>query len=350
MSQPKTPEKAIRAASEAFAKMQELDIPPLPVNYAVWYTHATGENPTLSKAISKMKFGDPKTAAMLTLQLYEKHLSPEAEGQLVRDTGAKMEFELTEVLSAITTAMGNAEDFETALQSNLSDLAADQGLDAITSVVKSLASEAEKIQVSNSDLQKRLEESTTEIMSLRQNLADVRKEALTDALTEIANRKMLDITLAQAISKAEDDGSSLVIVMTDIDFFKKINDTYGHQTGDQVLRLVAKILDSSVREEELAARYGGEEFSLVLPGSTLEQAKEVCERVRNTVSSRQIRNRSTGESMGNITLSLGVAKYRPGDTADEMVERADACLYYAKRHGRNQTVLETQVEGEALAS
>ncbi len=341
---------AQNCAERVIAALATLELPATPNNFTVWYAHLSGRYPDLSETIELLQEKQDGVSIQMARRLYADFFTDAREEQVVRQTGVKISEELADVLLTLADAAGDAENFESALQENLKGLAQDPGLESITEAMKSLAREAQKMQSSNAELQKRLEISSNEIVSLQQNLDEVRKEALTDGLTGIANRKMFDISIERAIEDAKRTGEPLTLALTDIDFFKKFNDTYGHQTGDQVLKLVAKILANSVREGETAARYGGEEFALIMPNVSSEEAARICERVRSTVSSKQIRNRTTGESMGNITLSLGVALYRPGDMVSDMVQRADAGLYFAKGNGRNQVVLESQMEEAAIAS
>ena len=341
--------EALELAQSALALMERNSVPPTPENFAIGYAHATGRMPDLSKEVAALLDQPGAITPERNREIYERYLGGPPDDLVVQQTGARMEEEIAGLLSVISSATGDAENFQTSIQENLRDLTKDQGFEGITKVMKTLVDEAQKMQSSNSEMQRRLEASSKEIVSLRENLAEVQREALTDGLTGIANRKMFDMTMDRAIDAAARTGEPFCLAMTDIDFFKKFNDNYGHQTGDQVLKLVAKILEGSVREGETAARYGGEEFALILPGSKLDEARVVCERVRELVSSKQIRNRSTGESMGNITLSLGIALFKPGDSSTDLVQRADAGLYFAKQHGRNQTVVETQLEAEVAA-
>src|SRR5262249_13995285 len=126
--------------------------------------------------------------------------------------------------------------------------------------------------------------------------------------------------------------------------FKKFNDSYGHLTGDQVLRLVAQAVRHNVKGQDLAARYGGEEFAIILPNTTLRQASSVGEHIRRGVVLKELIKRSTGEILGRIRISVGVASLRRGDNAAGLIERADACLYAAKRGGRNRVISETDAE------
>ena len=132
--------------------------------------------------------------------------------------------------------------------------------------------------------------------------------------------------------------------MTDIDHFKKFNDTYGHQTGDQVLRLVGLSVKQNVKGQDIACRYGGEEFAIILPRTDRKQAVILAEHIRKAVMSKELVKRSTGENLGRITISIGVAQYAADDSAQSVIERADACMYAAKRAGRNQVKSEDDLE------
>jgi diguanylate cyclase len=129
--------------------------------------------------------------------------------------------------------------------------------------------------------------------------------------------------------------------MTDIDHFKHFNDTYGHLTGDQVLRLVATSLKQNVKGHDIAARYGGEEFAVVLPNMALPPAVAFADQIRRAVETKELKKRSTGELLGRVTISIGVAALGASDTAQMLIERADCCLYSAKRAGRNQVIGES---------
>jgi len=163
-------------------------------------------------------------------------------------------------------------------------------------------------------------------------------ESRTDPLTELANRKHFDESINEAIRSAGQCGEPLSLLMIDIDHFKSVNDTFGHTTGDQVLRLVAISLKQNIKGQDLAARYGGEEFAIVLPNTGLKQGIAVADHVRRAVMAKELKKKSTGEIIGRITLSIGVASLLQGDTRESLIERADKCLYAAKRGGRNRVV------------
>lgn len=149
-----------------------------------------------------------------------------------------------------------------------------------------------------------------------------------DGLTGVGNRKFLDVRLADILKK----GTKISVIMLDIDHFKKVNDTYGHQAGDEVLQNFAQVIKNILRPEDLLARYGGEEFVIVMQ-KPLGKALVVAERIRKAVESTSV-NTTAGNI--NITTSLGVATQNDGDTPETIVDRADKALYQAKHKGRNR--------------
>ena len=149
---------------------------------------------------------------------------------------------------------------------------------------------------------------------------------------------------------AMENGKPLSILLIDIDHFKAFNDQFGHQFGDQVLRLIAKLLKDGLRSYDLAARFGGEELVGVLPGADVDVARNVAERIRQAIANRQVTRRSTGEILSGVTASVGVAQFVPGETLTSLFERCDRALYAAKRGGRNRTVTELEVDRDSAAA
>jgi diguanylate cyclase len=191
-------------------------------------------------------------------------------------------------------------------------------------------------------LEKELLHSSQEVNQLRAQLNDVRKESLTDSLTGIANRKAFDTELAAAIEDAHGGSDTVALLMCDIDHFKHFNDTWGHQTGDQVLRLVANCMSENVKGRDTVARFGGEEFAVILRRTSLENATSLANQIRAFVQSKKLVKKSTGEILGTITISIGVARLCSEDSSASLIRRADSCLYQAKRYGRNRVVHEDE--------
>ncbi len=188
----------------------------------------------------------------------------------------------------------------------------------------------------NNQLEQKLASSSSQIQELQSTLDVVRKESLTDGLTGISNRKSFDERIQEEIKLSEKEHTKLSLLMIDIDFFKSFNDNYGHQTGDQVLKLVAHTLINGVKGRDMAARYGGEEFAILLPETPLSAAKRVADGLRERIANKEIINRATGVHLGQITISVGVSEHQKGENVDNLIERADKALYKAKELGRNR--------------
>lgn len=164
-------------------------------------------------------------------------------------------------------------------------------------------------------------------------LMEVRKLTLIDSLTGLYNRRYFDLYLEKAIPLSQ--SSSLVLMMLDIDLFKKINDRYGHQCGDEALKHIADIIKHNVRNSDGYVRFGGEEFAIIIPNTALEKAQNMAEQIRNVVDQSPF---IYNDNQIHFTISIGVALYS-GETAEAFIEKADKGLYQAKENGRNQVVL-----------
>jgi diguanylate cyclase len=159
---------------------------------------------------------------------------------------------------------------------------------------------------------------------------------MTDSLTGLTNRKFFDRSLRQAAMDCMETGADLSVIICDVDHFKMVNDKWGHLLGDQVLRLIGSVLQKNVSDIDTAARFGGEEFVVLLQNTALRDAVSLAEKIRADISSRKARKRDTGETIGRITCSFGVAALQRGEPLSAFMERADMALYEAKKLGRNR--------------
>lgn len=170
--------------------------------------------------------------------------------------------------------------------------------------------------------------------------AEILKHATLDALTGFNNRRQLEERIKQEVSSAKRQKRNLCAIMTDIDFFKSVNDTYGHATGDLVLKTVSHVIKLQLRDYDIAGRYGGEEFSIILPYTRILEAKMVAERLRKAVENTKIDiskvNNETNDKNISVTISLGIAEYENGDDEHTILQKADKALYKAKEGGRNK--------------
>lgn len=172
-------------------------------------------------------------------------------------------------------------------------------------------------------------------LKLREKLTN---DSIRDVLTGLYNRRYLDESLKQEIIKAQESQQHLSVIMIDVDRFKRLNDTYGHDVGDIVLRELGKFLQQKIRGYDIACRYGGEEMTLILINTPISVAKERAEDI--CVGIRELSLKNKDEVLPSITVSLGVASFPVhGTTGEEILQKADRALYQAKKNGRNQVVL-----------
>ena len=252
--------------------------------------------------------------------------------------------EINQVMAMVDAAVGVSNTYSEKFADASKNLGNAKDREGIRAIIETLVQTATEMQHNNQSLEARLNASKQEINELQENLEVVRTESLTDPLTGLANRKYFDQSLDKAIADATERSEPLALLMTDVDHFKKFNDTWGHLTGDQVLRLVAMSLKQNVKGQDIASRYGGEEFAVVLPNTVLRSASTVADHIRRAVMSKELMKRSTGQNLGRVTISLGVATLQKGDNAQSLIARADACLYAAKRNGRNRVICQTDPE------
>ena len=337
-------ERTTAFADIAFGQMKALRQPASPRNFEIWYAYASGYHPALNQQINATLKAKGTISEADLVQMYENFLSPTRLTERIDLVGSQVKGEIDQVMAMIDAAVGSATSYTESLAGATEQLVQSKDRDGLRTIVETLVQTTKAMEISNRSLEERLHASKKEINDLQENLEAVRTESLTDPLTQLANRKFFDSTLEKSIVEAVERNEALSLMLTDIDHFKAFNDNFGHLTGDQVLRLVAMSVKHNVKGKDTAARYGGEEFAVILPNTTLRAAVTVAEHIRRAVMAKELMKRSTGENLGRMTISIGVATLRKADTGQSLIERADMCLYAAKRHGRNRVICQTDPE------
>ncbi|KQO69018.1 diguanylate cyclase [Methylobacterium sp. Leaf469] len=331
-------DRTFALAERANALMREYGPSATPRAYTVWYTYVSGLQPTMNEAVKRLT----AKGALLDSDidtLYETYLDGERLARAAERTSSTVLSEIEGVMEVLDLSLGSTAQYGESLRI-LSDDLGGSGLDRarVHEIVGALVATTREVTSNNRALEARMRESRKEIESLRETLEATRLESLTDPLTGLSNRKQFEESLHAMVEESVADRAPASLIVIDVDFFKRFNDVYGHLTGDQVLRLVALVMREHITARATLARFGGEEFGILLPGTDRAEACVLAEKVRASVMGRDLVKRSTGESLGKITISLGVAAARSTDTAVSLLERADQCMFRAKRDGRNRTV------------
>ena len=327
-------------ADLALERIKALRQPATPRTFEFWYAYATGFHPSLNHSVNETITRTGTIGDLDVDRIFSNYLSLPRQSERIDEVGGRVLHEIEQIISLVEASVYSTSKHSQRLAGVTRRLpGADR--DALRGIVASLIQTAKEIEDANRKLESNLTASKHEIAKLKETLEVVRNESLTDPLTSLANRKFFDQSLSGAISRAISRNEPLSLLMTDIDHFKIFNDTYGHLTGDQVLRLVAACVKQNVKGQDLAARYGGEEFAIILPNTDLRSADTLASQIRRAVMSKQLMKRSTGEYLRSVTISIGVATLKGNDSPQSLIDRADSCLYASKRAGRNRVICES---------
>ncbi len=328
--------KSYELARAALAIMEANAVWPTVRNFELWVHYVTEKESPLAQEIDRLLAAGEAFTETLGAELAAQFL-PEARlsGDIL-DAGDVLSKELQTVTTAIENAQRSSEEYGQEL-ATASERLGGEHTGPVKAVVEDLTAATRKVQGETAVLETQLAETTAELTRLRESLDQVRKDAMTDGLTNLANRKAFDENLESICTRADAEGQGVTLAIIDIDHFKGFNDAWGHQIGDQVLRYVASVIGRMGAKPRLAARYGGEEFAIIFPAESGRTARGVLEEIRLEVSSRSLKRRSTNEDLGTITVSAGYAERLAGESTMSIIERADAALYASKHAGRNRT-------------
>ncbi|WP_292051468.1 MULTISPECIES: GGDEF domain-containing protein [unclassified Brevundimonas] len=341
--------QAFALARQTIDAMEAANVWPTPLNYELWLHYIQNPDSPLAQEMRRLleidtPFTDTVAEMLATEFLPRSRLSEE-----IRDAGAVLNREL----AAVATAIDKAREVQVQYAETLAD-AKDRfdetdPLSPLSELITNLSKATRRIQRHTIVLERRLESSHTEVSKLRSHLEQVRRDAMTDALTNLANRKAFDEKLEALCAEHDEHDGHLSLAIIDIDMFKRFNDTWGHQTGDQVLRYVASAISRISQHPRIAARYGGEEFAVAFPGEEADTVETALNAMRVDIASRALRRRSTNDDLGIVTISAGVAHRHKHESPLQLMERADAALYVSKRAGRNRITSAQNILAETAA-
>lgn len=318
----------------AVPKMVEHNIVPNPLNYALWYSYYSNVSTSLNSALDSTieRFGT--CPPVVGEELFVSHLSDinklnEIEG--FQDTLLNLASDLSDSIEKTTQVAGNQSN---KLKQNLTQLATSFDQEPMNPIIKELSNSAQAICDSNDKFQRQIESALTEISALKAELENSKLEATTDHLTGLFNRRVLASVYQELLLK--DNETNISLIMIDIDHFKNFNDTYGHNTGDMVLKFVGKLLLKECAVPCIPVRLGGEEFAILCPSYTAERATVFADSIRIKLSKASFVNAKTKQKIPALTASFGVALVQQQNSLTTLLERADVALYQAKRNGRNR--------------
>jgi diguanylate cyclase len=336
------------AGSAVIADLEKRGLLVSPHAFEVWHTYLTGADSALRVAIEGLLASGKLNDAAIE-DVYDTHIRDARSLRLAERTSRSIMLEIDGLVELVRMSLGTSSRYGETLTNLLSDMVATNDPQALGEIVTALVEATEEARTANETLEKRLQAARQEAQELRQILESTRLETLKDALTGIGNRRALEQALTAALDQRRATRNALSLIMVDIDHFKQFNDRHGHLVGDRVLKVVAEALRDRFSQGATVARYGGEEFAILIENADLMAGWVAAEGARQVVMGRELVKRSTGEKLGRITISAGVACWRRGDSITTLMARADAALLRAKSFGRNRTITEDQMAADAVA-
>jgi len=327
-------EEAADIARKALPFTSEHGLPANPINYAIFYNYYAGKNSALKQATDKLLESGEQIQQIQLVEIYQNYLSNN-DGKLLVGIRKDLHKILSTAVDSVAHIDSGSNEYQVYLKNMINGLSHDVDVTDVKNIIENITSETHQLIAKNRKMQIRLRNVTVELGNLRMDFQQAQNDALLDPLTNIDNRRAFDINLQQQSENASID-IPLCLLMIDIDYFKKINDTVGHLMGDEVLKVVAQTLKENVRGQDIVARYGGEEFAILLPETSLEGGVKVAQKIRKKISGLILKKRVDKEVISNITVSIGLAQNNGDLEKDKFVSIADKNLYIAKENGRNQ--------------
>ncbi|WP_246879243.1 GGDEF domain-containing protein [Thalassospira sp. ER-Se-21-Dark] len=337
-------------SNAAHKLMAELGVVSHPDNFQLFFTYVAHANFDLCRTIDILRSNHREFDEAQCKELHTRFFSDKRENEIIERISNDLRAQLGSILDTVNKVGVDTRKYKKALDHFCSYVGdKNRNLSNLEQALHTLLGATREMEGVNRSLESRLTNSSSEINRLREDMENLKREAMTDGLTGIANRKAFDMQLRDGMMHAMEDGQPLCLLLLDIDHFKKFNDTYGHQVGDQVIRLMAESLKRNIKGQDTAARYGGEEFAIILPSTSLGNAVLFGNKLRQYIESHKVVTKSGKTIISKATASIGVAEFRPGEPAAKLIERADRALYFAKENGRNQVASEQQIKQSKTA-
>ncbi len=310
---------------------------PTPINYAISYDYISGSNRKLISTIDSLLDKKVPLDQLILDKLYKQFVC-DTSFETFDKINQDFETLLNDTRDTVAATSQKASDAGDTFAEQAKSIASINNAGELENIVSKIISDTNDMAETSKNLKKDLDEANREMEKLRSELVKVREAARTDALTGLLNRGTFDKTLDALLEKKGECDSCLALL--DLDHFKKVNDNFGHLIGDNVLKFTAKLLQKYADPEHHIARYGGEELAIIMPNTSPEHAKDIAEKIRTSLANSRLKKKNSSESIGQITVSIGISKQHQDDTAENWIERADNALYKAKETGRNKVIVD----------
>jgi len=319
------------------ALLGKQQIPPNIINIHLLYEYVSETNPELADALKPFFTGKRSYSKKEATDLYKKYILDKDKAKQDQLKEAIDRY-FNDLIGDIKKLNEGNSSSNKSIKENCNKLQKIETPNEIKGLVEGMVTEIQSVIDANTKFEQELTSKHSELESLRKELEETKELANKDPLTKLKNRRFFEGFTNRYIEKAKKTGGVLSLIILDIDFFKKVNDSYGHVTGDKVIILVADTIREVISKECIAARIGGEEYAVLLPKITITETKNISERIRKTVEKKRLVIKNGEEKIG-VTVSVGGTVYKTGEDYNSFVHRADEALYSSKGNGRNRVTV-----------
>jgi diguanylate cyclase len=336
---PQSPERANEIFRLTVAFLAKHALIANPINFSLAYRYVTGVDARFNERMEELLQTDHAWQDEAVGKLFRYYICA-CDEAVLRDLREELMDIVAHTLGTMIDLTGKTSVANKKIVDHIETLAASNRIESVMQAVSSIIAETRSLVTETNQFETQLLSSTEEVEKLKQELNYARKEAMLDPLTGVMNRRGFDQRLAVMISETDSHhAENFCLLLMDVDNFKEVNDNHGHLLGDKVLRAVADLLTRHTKGKDACARYGGDEFAILLPDIGSNNACNLAEYIRGIIEKVVLKRPNSGSVVGGISVSIGVAAYRMGESVEALIQRCDQALYRSKSLGRNRVTL-----------
>nr|WP_070960330.1 GGDEF domain-containing protein [Hyphomonas sp. Mor2] len=338
--QPNERSLIFRRCKAAFQEIQKHGTPPDPTTYALWYAYVARTPPAVTVAVDKLLASGRALDRYELAEIHREFLADNSADAAQEAIGKEFEESIQDVSELIKSGMSQNAEFCSTLHGIETSTQKQDANGDFKAMLSQLVSESLKMAEASSRLSQGLLQTQERVKKLNDELEQARKQSMLDPLTAVCNRRAFEDRMNWQIEDARENGSTFCLVLADLDEFKRVNDTYGHQTGDEVLKKFASLLFEHTKGQDLVARYGGDEFAIILPNIEITSAYNLMVSIKHKFEGTRMPSNSGHAGLASATASFGISGYKDRRSSEDMVAGADTALSRAKTTGRNRVCAE----------
>ncbi len=329
-------------ARAALAAMEKANVPTHPANFRLWYEYLCKRNAALTRAMDELIAKGEAFDDIVCLNLFERFFGAARHELAVNEAARGMQQNLSSLHGLAKEAEGGAARYGAVLRQVNEGIKA--GGEIAQSAIERAVLETTEMEKLSRQVEGRLTASAAEVERLRRDLEKVRRESMTDPATGLPSRYYFDLALVDAVKQTTERREELSLMVIEIDNFVEFNLARGASTGDQMLALVGRVLQENLKDNDIATRFGAQEFAVILPKTRISNALTVGHVLREALKRKKLVKKSTGEELGRVSVSIGVAGYNLGEPQVEIVRRGELALATAKSDGGNRIVSQDSLD------